>query len=196
MKLRVKSQNTAAEQSVEQFFTPGADAERFRVRPRNVPEGDDGCVRQQLAHVAREQREMIVLHEHDRIVGVRFLNDCRREFPIHCDVLIPVRGAKRRTHMRVVAERPEPLVREAVVVARFLRRREPEAPDLIRGVVDRHGDSIVAVHHFAIGGAGAMRDPGAGAGTHDRFERRHESTRGLLHDNIAALKHVQIRLAV
>ena len=46
---------------------------------------------------------------------------------------VPVRRAERRPHVRDVAQRPQPLVGEAVVVAGLLLRREPDAAQPVRG---------------------------------------------------------------
>ena len=69
MKLRVEPENAAAEQAVEQLLPPRANRERFRIRPRNVPERNDRRSRQRLPDHARQQREVIVLDEHDRVAA-------------------------------------------------------------------------------------------------------------------------------
>ena len=45
--------------------------------------------------------------------------------------------------MRDVAQRPQALVGEAGVVAGLLLRREPDAADLVEGMLRRHGDAVV-----------------------------------------------------
>src|SRR5437879_9079867 len=64
MEARMEAEDRAAEQAVEQLLAPGADAERLGVRPRNVPEGDDRGLGQPLVNQPRQQRNMIILHEH------------------------------------------------------------------------------------------------------------------------------------
>src|SRR5262249_34464659 len=59
IELRMKAEHGAAEQSLDDRALPGTDAEGFRVGPRNVPERDDGGLRQPLANHLRQQREMI-----------------------------------------------------------------------------------------------------------------------------------------
>src|SRR5712672_1414428 len=54
MKLGVKAEDRGAEQSVEDLLAPRADAECFRIWPRDVPEGDDRRARQPLADHAWE----------------------------------------------------------------------------------------------------------------------------------------------
>ena len=57
---------------------PGADAECLGVRPGDVPEGDDGGARQALPNHARQQSEVIVLHEDDRVAPACLLARSRR----------------------------------------------------------------------------------------------------------------------
>ena len=70
VELGVEAEHGAAEQAVDDLLPPGTDAEGFGVRPGNVPEGDDGRLGQSLPHHAGQQREVVVLHEHDRVVSV------------------------------------------------------------------------------------------------------------------------------
>ena len=69
VELRVEAQDVAAEEPVEQLDAPRADRERLGIRPRDVPERDDRRVGQALADHARQQREVVVLHENHRVVG-------------------------------------------------------------------------------------------------------------------------------
>ena len=68
--LDVEAEQVVAEQAVQDVFAPRADAERFAIRPRDVPELADGHVGPRFLDESRQQREVIVLHEHDgAIVG-------------------------------------------------------------------------------------------------------------------------------
>ncbi len=56
---------------------------------------------------------------------------------------------------------------------------------------------IEAIHGFAVRGAGAVRDPDARAGAHDRLERRDHAARGHLHDRtMVGIEVVDIGLAI
>src|SRR3954453_12656330 len=68
--LRVKAENARAQHAIEQFLAERTDPELFGVGPRNVPEADDRRARQPLPDHARHQAEVIVLHQHDRIVAI------------------------------------------------------------------------------------------------------------------------------
>ena len=95
-----------------------------------------------------------------------------------------------------MAQRPESLVREAVVVARLLLGRQPDAAKLIRRLLRRHRHAGVLVRHLAIGGAAPVRDPGARAGAHDRLHGGHQPARGPPQREDLAAPHVDVRLAV
>jgi hypothetical protein len=61
-----------------------------------VPEGDDRRARQALAHHARQQREVIVLHQDDRVFGARLVGHDVGEALVHVAVVLPVLRAERR----------------------------------------------------------------------------------------------------
>ena len=153
VELRVEAEDRAAEQPVDDLLAPRADAEGLGVRPGDVPEGDDGGLRQPLADHARQQREVIVLHEHDRRIGRGFRDDGVGEALVDRDVMRPVAFAKCRPDEGDVAERPEPFVGEAVIVAVLLLVGEPDAPQRIGRARRRHAQAVVAVDGLAVGTA-------------------------------------------
>ena len=106
MELGMEAEDGASEQSVDDLIPPGTDAEGLRVWPRNVPEGDDRRARQAPAKHARQQGEVIVLHQDDRVVAVRLLDDDVGEALIDRDVMRPVPLAERRPHEGDMAKRP------------------------------------------------------------------------------------------
>ena len=181
VELRVKAQDVAAEQAVQQFDAPRADGERLGIGPGNVPEGDDRGLRQALADHPRQEREVIVLHQHHRVIAVRLLDHGVGELRVDRAVLLPVGGAKRRPHVRDVAQRPQAFVGEAFVVAGDFLLGQPHAADAVGRLLGRDADAIVLVDGLAIGAAAAVRDPGARAGAHDRLERGDEAARRMLH---------------
>ena len=196
VELRVKAQDVAAEQPVQQLDAPRADRERLGIGPRDVPERDDRRLRQPVADHPRQQREMVVLDQHDRVLALRFRDDGIGELRVDGPILIPVGGAERRPHVGDVAQRPQPFVGEAVVVALRCSARQPQAADPVRRIVGRHGDAVVAIDDLAIGAAAAVRDPRAGAGAHHRLERGDEAAGRLLHVNPLRRLDVDVRLAI
>ncbi len=129
-----------------------------------------------MDHPGRE-REVIVLHEDDRIGPLDLLADGLCEPPVHALVLQPVRRAELRPRVRVVTERPEALVREPVVVAPLLLLREPHPPERVRLLAGRNPHPVVPVHRLAVCRAAAVRDPRPGARAHHRLERGDEAAR-------------------
>src|SRR5438874_255087 len=63
-------------------ISPGTDRERLRVRPGNVPEGYDGRIRQLLLDHPGQQREVVVLHQHDGVGRLRFFHHGLGELPV------------------------------------------------------------------------------------------------------------------
>ena len=177
MELRVKPEDARAEHSLQQLVAPGADPEPLRVGPGDVPEHDHRRPRQALPDQAGGQSEVIVLNEHDRIVGVHLLAEGVGEFLVDGLVVLPIRAPEDRTRMGDVAERPETLVGEAVVVALLLLGREPDPAKDVRLLARGDAQSAVPVRRLAVGGAAPVRHPDSRAGAHDRLERRHEAAR-------------------
>jgi hypothetical protein len=122
VELGVKPDDARAEHPFEQLVSPGADSEPLRVGPGDVPEGDDGGPRQPFADETGCEREVVVLDEHDRVLGVHLLAKGFRELLVDRLVVIPVLAAEDRTGVRDVTQRPEALVRKAVVVTLLLLR--------------------------------------------------------------------------
>ncbi len=85
------------------------------------------AVRQTLPDHARQQGEVVILHQHDRVVGARFGHHRIGKALIDGDVLLPVAGAEHRPHVGDMAQRPQAFVGKAVVVALLFFCRQPDA---------------------------------------------------------------------
>ena len=120
MELRVETNDTAAQQPLQNFVAPGTNSHALGVGPRDVPEDDDGRGRKTLANHRRRQGEVIVLHQNNGILRVDFAAHRVGELLIDGAVLPPVLGAEDWSRVRVMAERPQPFVRKSVVVALLL----------------------------------------------------------------------------
>ena len=72
---------------------------------------------------ARQQREMIILHQHDGFfLALHLLEQGVGEFPVHGAVMLPILGAEDRPRVGDVAERPESFVGESEIEALLLFR--------------------------------------------------------------------------
>jgi hypothetical protein len=174
VELRVEAQDACAEQAFEQLLAVRADPEQLAVGPGDVPERDHGRARQRAPDQRRRERIVVVLHEDDRVVGIDLLEHRAHEPLVDGAVVQPVLVAEDRARVRDVAQRPQALVGEAVVVAALLLDREPHAPQLVRALARRHAQAPaapVAVGRLAVARAAAVRDPGARAGAQNGLER-------------------------
>ena len=145
---------------------------------------------------SRQEREVVVLHQHHGVLRLRLGDDRVREPRIDGAVVLEVAGAKRGPHVRDVAQRPQAFVGEAAVVAALFLGREPDAPQLIERLAGRYCHAIAAIDRFAIGAAAAVRDPRAGARAHDRLERGDEAAGGVLDAYALRRAHVNVGLAI
>ena len=176
MRLNVKPDEIGAQQAIHQLALPGADAEGFRVGPGDVPENCHARVRPLFFDQPRQQRKVIVLNQNHGVGSVLdFLQHRRRELLVYILIVPPVGGAKNRTSMRDVAERPQSLVGKTVVVTLFLLFAEPHPAQAVARIVRRNAQSIVCVHNFHVGISAAVGDPGAVAGVEHRLQRRHQA---------------------
>src|SRR6267143_2994591 len=195
--LRVEADQVGAQHPLEDLPLPGADPEGLEVRPGDVPEERDPHVGALGLDERREQREVIVLDQHQgRLRAFDLLEDGRGELRVHAEVVLPVLGAEERPRVDDVAEGPEPLVGKAIVVPVLLLLAEPHPPERVAGVVGRQGEPTTLVRDLEVGVAAAVGDPHATAGAQDRLHRGHEATGRRLGHDPPALPHVADGLAV
>src|ERR1700730_6717180 len=124
-----------------------------------------------------QQREMVVLHQNDR-VGRAFhlFEQSVSELMVDSLVMLPIIGTEDRPGVRDMAERPKTLIGKPVVVTFLLLFGEPYAPQRVSRILWRYAQTIVVVNRFHVGIPAAVCDPCSVAGAEHRFERRYQST--------------------
>ena len=192
----VEAEDRAAQHALQDLAPPWADAEGLGVGPGDVPEGQDGGLRQLLADHRGQQREVVVLHQHHRVGAARLGHHRVGKALVDGAVGFPVGFAEHRSHMGDMAQRPHALVGEAVVVALLLFGGQPDAAQPVVVLPRRHAHAVCAVHHLAVGAAAAVGHPGAGAGAHHRFHRRHQAAGRALDHHAIGRSLVDVGLAV
>ncbi len=167
----MKADQIGAQQAVEQFRLPGTDAEGLGIRPWNVPKNSHAGVGTGVLDETRQQRKVVILHQHDRIVFVlHFFEERPGKFPVDGLIVFPVFDAECRAGVRDVAERPQPFIGKTEVEALLLFLGEPHAAERVLGMVRRDAHAVVFIDGLAIGGAAGLRDPSPIAGAQDGFE--------------------------
>ncbi|MCR4414716.1 MAG: hypothetical protein NUV77_20055 [Thermoguttaceae bacterium] len=194
--LDVERQEVVAQQAVQDFVLPRADAERLAIGPGDVPElGDHEVVAGILEH-PRQQGEVVVLDEHHRRFAADLVEHRGGELPVDLDVLLPIGAVEPRPGIGDVAQRPEGLVGEPVVVALLLGLGEPDAPEGVRGAFRGNGHAVLFVDDGLVGVAAAVGHPGAAADPHHGIQGgRQAAGRAHAADRIAVVG-VDIGLAV
>ena len=76
-------------------LAPRADAEPLGVRPRDVPEGETVARGSRSRIIRGSEREVIVLHEDDRVVAVDLFAHGVGELLVHRLVVLPIVAAER-----------------------------------------------------------------------------------------------------
>ena len=178
--LQMEAEQIVAEQTVEHLGLPRHDAERLGIGPRDVPELTDDGIGPRRFHEPRQQRVVIVLHEHDRARAGNLLEHDVGKAPVDGDVLPPVALIEDRPRVGDVAQRPERVVGDAVVVAVLFLRLQPHAAQRVLRLVGRNREPARRIRRFEIAAPIAVRHPRAAARLHHRIERRHQSARRLL----------------
>ena len=151
VELDMESDDRAAEKPVQDLLAPRTDAEHLRVRPRDMPEGDDRRFGQPLADQPRQQGEVIILDQHDRVSGFGLLDHDLGELPVHGLIAFPVGGAENRPREGDVTQRPKPFIGKAQIVALELLLGQPHAAKRIGRIVRRHHDVVAAVDRLPVG---------------------------------------------
>ena len=103
---KVKAQQVVAQHPVQDFRLPGADAENVRAGPGNVPELPDDHILVDFPYVAGQQRQVIILYQHNRRVAADFVQHQIREAPVDRLVKAEVSGVKQRLRIGDMAQRP------------------------------------------------------------------------------------------
>src|SRR4029079_10093365 len=106
----VKPDHVGREHAAQEFDPPGADAEDVRVRPGNVPEQEDAYVGPGGLDHARNEGELIVLDEDDRITGADRVEDGVGEPLVDADVGLPVGRSEDRPLVDEETKWPEGFV--------------------------------------------------------------------------------------
>ena len=112
---------------------------------------------------------MIVLHQDQGRLGLDLVAHRCREPRVHFAVCLEVAGPEDRRDTGAMAQRPEPLIGESVVIAALLKCIQPDPAKPVLGVAQRHIDTVALVHDGSIGGAGAVSHPDSRAGMYQRF---------------------------
>src|SRR6266567_6747846 len=137
-----------------------------------MPKNGNPCMRHSVFQQAWQQSEVIVLdQDHRMILTCHLLHQGVSKFLIHGVVVLPVRSAKRRAGMCDVAEGPETLIGETVVISVFLLGAEPDATQRVARIIRWDLQPIMTVHCFYIGIAATMGYPGSVAGAKNRLNR-------------------------
>jgi hypothetical protein len=143
-----------------------------------MPELGDNQVGITVFKIARQESEMVILDEHECGTIIGLFKDRVSKQGVDFAISLPVLELKDRSSKRGVAERPESLICQAVVVALLFFLRQPHPAQRVSWVFRRHADMIVLVNGGPICIARAMPDPDSAGSLHHRVQGRGHATRG------------------
>src|SRR5260370_1312148 len=176
VRLYVEPDQVGAQESVHEFSLPRANAECLLVGPRNVPENCHPSIASSLFDKPGQQREMVVLHQNDRVKRTFHLfDDSVSELVVDSLVVFPIIGPEEGGGGRDVAERQKPLMGKRVVFPFLFLLGDPSPPQRVLRILWRHAQTIMLVNRFHVGITAAVSDPGSIAGAEHRFECRYQS---------------------
>ena len=140
---------------------------------------------------------MVVLHQDEgRLLPGDLLQQGVGELLVHLPVMGPVLQAEVGAGVGDVAERPQPLVREPVIVAVLFLLGQPYPLQGVGRFPGRHAELVVAVDRFTVRIAASVRDPEAVADPHHGIERGDQPARGDDATDARAVLLVHVRLPV
>src|SRR5260370_7625906 len=144
VRLYVEPDQVGAQESVHEFSLPRANAECLLVGPRNVPENCHPSIASSLFDKPGQQREMVVLHQNDRVKrAFHLFDDSVSELVVDSLVVFPIISPEDRPGVRDVAERPKPLIAKPVVVAFLFPFVEPSPPPHLFRTLSRPAHTII-----------------------------------------------------
>src|SRR3954451_1562345 len=147
-----------------------------------MPEDRDASLGTLLLDHSGQQGEVVVLKQNDRAFSVRhFFQQGVGKFPVHFLVVLPIVGTEQGTRVSDVAERPQTLIREAIVVALLFLFGEPNPAKSVMRIVGRNRQAVVDIHSIDVGIAGAVGNPGSTAGPEYGFKSSDQTAGRLFH---------------
>ena len=141
--------------------------------------------------------EVIILDQHAGFLNImQFVHNGRGEFAVCALILRPVILPENGPGVGNVAEGPQAFVGETVIVAVLLLFGQRHPSQRVAGIVGRHPDPSLRIHHLPIGVACAVGNPGAARSSQHRLQRRHQTSgwNDALH--LPAAPHVHIGFPV
>ena len=192
----VEAQHIVAQQAVQQLFLPGTDAEYLVVGPRDMPELPGNHVGVGVAEEARQQGQVVILDEYRRRAAVNLLKHLLGKGLVDRRVSPPIGLVEGGFDVSIVAQGPQAVVGNAVVVSALLFVREPKEPKGVGGIVGRHHDAISVVHRQVVARSAAVGNPSAGALLHQRVNGGGDAPGGDVHPEFAVYQFVDVGLAV
>ncbi len=195
MPIVLKREEVVRQQAVEERHPLRADPKRVPRGPRHVPEMHEKQIRPKLPQRARTRRQVVIVQPHDRVArGLR--GDRLREPPVDRLVRLPVPRPHADLVHDHVAERPQDLVRIAVIVAVDVRPGERDTLERVARVVIRHLHPAIRVGDREVRVTVAPCDPGARDSLHHRVQGGHQSPGGTLHADASRAGSMRVRFAI
>src|SRR5260370_17312692 len=117
VRLYVEPDQVGAQESIHEFSLPRANAECLLVGPRNMPENCHPSIASSLLDKPGQQREMVVLHQNDRVNRAFHLFDHSvSELVVDSLVMLPIIGPEDLPGVRDAPDTPNPLIANPLLV--------------------------------------------------------------------------------
>ncbi len=188
MALDVKPDQVAAQHPFQDLFLVGTDRKYLRIGPGDVPEQGDGRIRPFLFDHLRQEREVIVLDEDERLGRRQFLEKAFGEFFVDLPVHLPVGLPEDRPRVGDMTQRPQPLVGKPVVIPFLFLLGQPDPLEDVPLIPGRDPELVPGVDEPPVGVSAAVRHPGPSAGPQDGIDRRHHPACREHHLGLVALR--------
>src|SRR5262245_18208876 len=125
MVANMESEQIVCQQPPQNILLPGTDAKRFWIRPGNMPELGNEKIGPCLFEQMGEQVKTIILKSHDRRFLLDVIEDGLGKLDIDPYIGFPIAKHEAWTSEHNMADRPQCVVGEAVIITCFPLFCEP-----------------------------------------------------------------------
>ena len=125
-----------------------------------IPQPPLKCgIRPRAKPLNRGDKVAVELVGHQRRIASRFLTHGVGKAPVHDLICVEVLRAEDRLYVGPMAQRPQPFVREPVVVPSLFTIVEPHPSEAVQRIGGRHVQPVPPIDDDSVGGAGTMCHP-------------------------------------
>src|SRR4030042_6735309 len=139
---------------------------------------------------------MVVLYEHYRPSVPYFLQYRIGKYPVYLFISQPVSFIEYRRYESNMAERPQPFIGEAEIIALHFLLCQPHPSQHVLRTVRRYHNTVISINHSPVGITGTLGNPRAPGGAQHRVQGFRQTADRVVPAYLITGHGMDIRLAV